>query len=362
VASNENERTSDPPEDRNVRAPLPPSVERALAEARETARTGGRRPPQAGTKAARWLALIPVTALAVMGLLMMPRAAAPEDIPLPVIDGRALAATTRDDTQRAAAARAKRLSGDLLAVGTAMRAFNKAQLPGALPTDATDARVKLDYALKGLASEDASWVFDGLKALRALQLEGFLVEVAEYEATGKVTPELQELAGAFIERMESAGWVANHRVLMDDAQRRAAYKLVWTAAVGLDQNPNMALSIDEQRVLYTLYLRRPHVPEIQRVSLEGLRRDAKNEAECARAGANEQLAREGWRIDKIRKLGQIDPAYPAGYAAGVGYYRAGRYEQAAEAFRLWIEAHPDGPYSIRARNHLKAALTASGPS
>jgi hypothetical protein len=361
VASDENEGKSHPERESAPPPALPPAVERALAEAREVARTGDR-VPRAGTKGARWLALIPVTALAVTGLLMMPRATPAEDVPLPVIDVRALAAAKRDDAARAAAARTTRLPGDLLAVGSAMRAFNKAQVRGANPTDASEARLKLDDALKGLASNDAAQVFDGLKALRAVQLDGFLAEVTEFEATGKSTPELDELGGAFIDRMVSAGWVSKGRVLLDDAQRRAAYKLVWTAAVGLEQNPNLALSIDEQRALYTLYLRRPHPPEVQRLSLEGLRRDAKNDEECARAGANEQLARETWRNDKIKKLAQIDPTYPAAYALGVGYYRAGRYELAADAFRAWLEAHPEGPYSIRARNHLKAAITAYGPS
>ena len=41
---------------------------------------------------------------------------------------------------------------------------------------------------------------------------------------------------------------------------------------------------------------------------------------------------------------------------------SGRYDASAEAFRAWLDKHPDGPYSLRARNHLKAALAAYGPS
>jgi hypothetical protein len=47
---------------------------------------------------------------------------------------------------------------------------------------------------------------------------------------------------------------------------------------------------------------------------------------------------------------------------GVAYYRVGRYDTSLEAFRSWIEKHPDGPLSLRARNHMKAAMAAYGPS
>lgn len=309
---------------------------------------------------ARWLAVVPVTAAILLMLLLMPRATAPEDIPLPRIDGKALEATRRDDTQRAAAARATRLPGVVLLVGSSLRALNSAQVKAAPPEDIGSARAALEHAFRTVANEEGG--FESLRTLRALQLEAFLAEVERYESTGERAQELDELGGGFVERMGAAGWIDGKRVLLDDAQRRAAYKLVWAASIGAERVPQLALTLDEKRALYTLYLTQPHAPEAQRPSYESMRRSAANEAECKRANAQEKLDAELWRLEKVRRLGEFDPDYPTAYAVGVASFRAGRYDQASTAFQQWIEKHPDGPLSIRARNHLKASLTMYGPS
>ena len=215
--------------------------------------------------------------------------------------------------------------------------------------------------MRGLAARDSKQVIDQLKTLRAVQLDEFLAEVERFEATGQQSPDLVELAGAFISRMNDGGWVQGRRLLLDDAQRRAAFKMVWTAMVGGDGTPELAVALDEQRALYTLYLVRPHVPDGQRASFEVMRRGAASDDECRTVASKERLAAEMWRADKIRKLGELDPAYPTSYALGVAYYRAGRYDMSMEAFRSWMDRHPDGPLALRARNHWKAAFLANGP-
>lgn len=296
-----------------------------------------------------------------MFLLMVPRATPPEDIPLPQVDGVALRAIAQDDAARAQDARTNRLPSDVLAVGTALRAINKAAAAGASEAVGSS-RATLDDALRGLAARETKQVVEQLKTLRAVQLEAFLAEVQRFESTGQQSPELLEVSGSFIDRMSDAGWVHGQHVVLDDAQRRAAFKLVWTAMVGGEQTPELVLALDEQRVLYTLYLVRPHVPDGQRVSFEAMRRGAASDDECRTVAAKERLAAELWRADKIRKLGELDPAYPTGYALGVAYYRAGRYDMSMDAFRSWMDRHPDGPLALRARNHWKAALLANGPS
>lgn len=333
---------------------VPPAVRRALAADRLLGA-----PPPAPTSS-RWLALIPVTAALLVFLLIVPRSTPPEDIPLPQIDAAALSAAVTDDTARARDARANRLPGDVLAVGTAMRAINKAAAAGS-SEDVSPARATLADALRGLAARDPKQVADQLRTLRAVQLEEFLAEVQRFEATGQQSPDLLELGGGFIARMGDAGWVQGRNVVLDDSQRRAAFKLVWTAIVGGDSAPELALALDEQRALYTLYLARPHVPDGQRLSFEVMRRGASSDDECRTVASKERLAAELWRAEKIRKLGEIDPSYPTSYALGVAYYRAGRYDMSMEAFRSWMDRHPDGPLALRARNHWKAAFSANGP-
>jgi hypothetical protein len=344
VSSDDNETEKD-----EALAALPAAVKRALSDARAPA-----------AKSSRWLALIPVTSALLMFLLMVPRGTPPEDVPLPQIDGVALRAVVRDDSARAARARANRLPGDILAVGSALRAINKASAAGTVE-EVGPARATLDAALRGLGARDPKEVVDQLKTLRAVQLEAFLAEVERFESTGQQSPELLELAGGFIDRMSDVGWVRGRKVLLADAERRVAFKLVWTVLVG-EVARELALALDEQRVLYTLYITRPHVPDAQRTSFEAMRRGAASDDECRTVASKARLAAELWRADKIRKLGEIDPTYPTGYALGVAYYRAGRYDMSMDAFRAWVEAHPDGPLALRARNHWKAAFLANGPS
>jgi TolA-binding protein len=73
----------------------------------------------------------------------------------------------------------------------------------------------------------------------------------------------------------------------------------------------------------------------------------------------EAMAAEGWRLDKVRRIGALDPAYPTAYAVGVAHYRHKDYEAAVESFRDWIDAHPNGPWTLRARNYIRAALERS---
>ena len=53
---------------------------------------------------------------------------------------------------------------------------------------------------------------------------------------------------------------------------------------------------------------------------------------------------------------KLDHDYPAAFARGVLYYRAGAYEASADSFRAVLATRPDGPWTLRAKNHLLEAL------
>jgi hypothetical protein len=308
-------------------------------------------------KGGRWLALVPVTIGVFSLFLLMPRATEPSFIPLPRVDERVLDKAARADDALAEAAERTRLPSDVLAVGSGVRAVN------ALGRDADDretisAKSTLDDAVRHVALRPGGEA--DLLALRALQTRRFLDEVARFETTGESSRELVELGGGFVDRMRSASWVVGRRVLLSDLQRRAAYHAMWNALTGVDGLRALAPSLDEQRALFALYLKHPHPPEARRAELEAQRRGADDRVACARAIAEEQRAAELWRAEKIQKLGAVDPAYPTSYALGVAYYRAGRYDLASNAFRAYVDAHPDGALALRARNHLKASLSAHG--
>src|SRR5262249_54810325 len=153
-----------------------------------------------------------------------------------------------------------------------------------------------------------------------------------------------------------AGWAVNRRVLLSEGQRRVAFKTVWNSLVGVDKRPAFAITLDEQRDLYSFYFTHPHPADSHRRSLATQRRHAEAPEACVRADAEERRQSAIWLADKIKKLQMIDPAYPATYALGVAYYHGGRYDLSIEAFNAFINAHPDGCYALRAKNHLRAAL------
>jgi hypothetical protein len=331
----------------------PGRVERALAEARAAARADHAR------KEGRWLAAVPLVAGGLILALMMPRSAPPEAIPLPRIDGRALAAIERGDDARAARAEAERLPGYVLAIGSAFRSLNGLG-SGAYEADRIDARRRLEATMRDLPRDGNVNVEEDLLALRAVQIRHFLDALADWEASGRVSDDLVDLGGSFLERAGEAGWVVEdahgRHVMMSESARRVAFKIVWSSLLGVEGRRAFNLALDEERALYSFYLEHPRAPESNRLNLELERKGADTPEACARVNADERRQRELWRADKIKRLGVIDPSYPAVYAAGVAYFRAGRYDLATEAFDAFLRDHPDGAYAARAKNHLKAAV------
>jgi len=338
-------------DENDQRPPLPERVAKALAKARAAADADRKR------SGGRVLALVPVAIAAIMLALMMPRATAPDVVPLPRVDARALAAIARDDDARARRAEASRLPTDVLAVGGAFREIEVAD-PSGDDVAAADARRRLVGALSGLLPRES--LDADLAALRALQTRHFLDALAAWERSGEVSGELKELGGRFLERAREAGWIEDRRVILDDTERRVVFKTVWNALIGVDGKAALAITLDEQRALYAFYLRHPHPAEGARGALVAARQAATTPAACAKVNLDETRQTELWRAEKIKKLGAIDATYPTGYALGVAYYRAGRFDLSADAFQSWLEKHPDGPWALRTKNHLKAALLAHG--
>ena len=81
-------------------------------------------------------------------------------------------------------------------------------------------------------------------------------------------------------------------------------------------------------------------------------------AEVAQDASAEPPAELDALFEKIRELARVDPTFPGALAEGVVLFRLGRYEAAAVAFERHLAAFPDGPWTLRARNYLKAALEA----
>jgi hypothetical protein len=312
---------------------------------------------QSGQNTSTKLIFVPLVIAVLMGALAMPRAVPPREYPVPTIDAAALAKEMADEHALAEEARAHLLDADVRALGGAIRQFNAAQVRDDVTAGArykADIATKLRLAVAGGARP--------ILALRAVQTEDFLTEVARFEQTGARTLELDELGGTFLDAMARVGWVRGslgdprpRKVILDLAERRAAFKQTWNKVAGVAERPEFALSRDDARALYAFYLRNPHAPESQRNALAMARTTTKDVATCERIDEGERVATMGWAVTKMRELAAIDPSYPLDYARGIALFHAHDYGAAVQAFRGWLEAHPDGPWTLRARNYLLAS-------
>jgi hypothetical protein len=302
------------------------------------------------------LSVVPVGFALAFGVLLLPRRIVPESVPVPLTDMRAIARAAAADHELAEAARREPLPGPVRALGSAVRAFHTLEASDEDNLRALgDARREVDVQLAdALRAGD-----EPLLRLRAVELEGFLEEVRRFESTGAETAELAALSGAFVRTMRNEGWCTGHTLAAGPAALRGMYKEMWNGFLGLDARPAFALSLDERRAVFALYLSMPHPSPRMRETIEASRRGARDADECKAVDAAERRAIERWRLDRIDRLAAFDPSYPAAYARGVATYRAGDYVAAAEAFRVWLHEHPDGPLSLRAEGYLRAAAAAA---
>jgi hypothetical protein len=261
---------------------------------------------------------------------------------------RALEAGAAHDAAIAEQARRDPLPAVVRALGGAIRDYHMLEVAGA---DARAARSAVGTSLvQALAQGD-----DALLALRALQLEGFLRELRRFEEDGVESDELMALGGRFVPSLTAAGWCVGRTILPGEPTRRAMFKEMWNGLVGVEAKPAFSLSLDEQRALYAFTLAHPHPTASMRAALDAARRGAHDAASCRALDEAERVAAEEWRIQRIDRLAEIDPAYPAAFARGVASYRRADYRAASAAFRRWLAAHPEGPLALRAQTFLRAA-------
>jgi hypothetical protein len=306
-----------------------------------------------GPRAGRSLALIPFFVATLSGALVLPRKVAPETLPLPWLDDRLVARDLSADAELVQQARKMPLSPSVRALGSAIREFHTAEEEDSKDVVLTDARAAIDRARTELIDKDKD---DEIRALRAVQMVAFLDEVRRFERTGKESSELKALGGTFLRRMRREGWCHDAVVVLNDLERRAMFKANWNRLVEIERNPAFALSEQETRAMYTLYFTHPHPSEPQRAALALARAQAKDSATSARIDDGELAAAQAWLLTKLAEYEAIDPAYPGAIARGVAYYRRHQYANAARAFSQWLKAHPDGPWTLRTRNYLRASI------
>jgi len=307
------------------------------------------------------LSLVPIGVAVVFGSLLLPRAALPDAVPLPIADARELARVRTSDMELAESTRTRPLTPNVRAVGSALRAFHTAEAANAGADALAQARHAVEDALReawepnsaaGSAAGDAE-----LLRLRAVELEIFMTEVQRFESSGVESSELDAVGGNFVRSMRAENWVEGHDVVPKRDALRAMYKQMWNAFLGLDGRKPFDLSLDEVRALYAFYLLHPHPSSAAREAIASARRVPAASSRALALDDAERAATEAWRLEKIGRLSVLDPSYPADFARGAANLRRGDTQAAAKALRDWLNAHPEGPLALRAQNYLRLALS-----
>jgi hypothetical protein len=182
-----------------------------------------------------------------------------------------------------------------------------------------------------------------LAQLEAVQNELFRAALRDWEARHAPNADARELGGDFLQQAEARGWVERGRLRLTESQRRVLFKLRWAHLLGLSSVNDLAPSIEEWREYYGIFINTPAAPTRARGGAPG-----RSRAEAVR----EQL-------DSVNALRRRDPSYRADLARGILELRSGRYADAEVSLRRDLEAHPTGPWRLRAQN-LYATAVASG--
>lgn len=263
--------------------------------------------------------------------LAIPRAAEPTLLPLPQPDRRVLARARAEEAALADEARRTPLSFRVRAVGDALRRLGAGTVAG---KGVPQGILRDLQALAAQARAEAGG--RSLLALRSVQTELFVAAAREWERTGKVGTELRELGGDFPEIAEQRGFRQKGNLLLDDEELGTLFRMRFCELTQTKGSPPLSPSLDEYRAFYSLLLR--HAP-----------------AGDSAAGADRTA------LLAVAALEKLDPRYPAAFARGVLLYRSGARAAAAEAFRDQLLRREDGPFRLRARNHLLAVLAELPP-
>lgn len=276
-----------------------------------------------------------------VAILVVPRPVTPHGVPAPVIDRLALERVALADERLAEQAAEQPLPHDVRALGGAVRAFGAADAAGD-ERGLVDARTRMvDAARRSLAHG-----IEPLLMLRAYQTRTFLDALEEWRWTGQESADLVELGGGILSLLRRHRWVDEAetpiRILASRPALRAMFKKRWNEITGLTDGEPTRLALDEERALARFLLRYPTLPA-------GLER--RRPLDDPRATfENEYLLR------KIDDLAALDSSYPAAFARGIVLYRLRRYDESIRAFQAHLDAHPDGPYTLRVQNFLRAAI------
>jgi hypothetical protein len=267
-------------------------------------------------------ALLVVSIAALSALLVVPRQVEPQWVPPPRVDRREQRQLHEREAQRSTRARAG-LPLELRAVGEAFRRFGRI----ATAEDAGPDLARREL-LDRLAVAQSKHGDEPLLELRALQTELFVAAMAT-SSDSEPTPERVELGGSLFALGVKRGWFAPGPNRARPDELGTLFRVYWADVLRLRRHP-FAPTLNEWRAYYRFLLSQPN-------------RNAQTRAHDL------QLA-----LGYVAALVREDLDYPSYLARGVLLYQQGNLQEAAAQLLAHLQQHPDGPWTLRAKNYLAA--------
>jgi hypothetical protein len=138
-----------------------------------------------------------------------------------------------------------------------------------------------------------------------------------------------------VDRAGQYGWIeADRKLALSERERAVLFEFRWIELLGVRDDPAFAPALDEWRRYYRCLLEHP-------------------QADASGAAPDGSRARLGY----VNALAKVDPEYPAALARGILHQRLGEPEEARRELDLHLQAHPRGPWALRARNHWLATFS-----
>src|SRR5512133_212936 len=283
-----------------------------------------------------WAVVFPSVGIALLSTwLALPQGTMPDYLPMPTLRQDELATLRREVLTARQRVQTRPLEYELRRVGELMRQLGRQWHQGESVSVAQRER------LRGLVRAVRAKVGDEpLNRLRAVQSQLFLLALNTWDKTGVESEDAIELGGDFLIKARQLGWLegpadctkpigvsSNRCVLSLDQDERAALFLNrWTELASSSGDDQLHIESAWKLLALRARLKQP----LRRLGVEDLR--------------------------LIDRMARADPSYPGALAKGLLLVRLGDRQQAIEAFRAQLEAHPNGPFALRARNHLVYAI------
>lgn len=278
---------------------------------------------------ARGGAGLALVAASVVALLSVPRPELPDAIPYPPVDDtRAEIELLRSRTE-AREATSVPLAVDVRGVGERVRRCGALEVSDP-QSDFERERNKLREAVLLLLQQERAAELVRLRELQAQLLTRALTRGwRRGESDAALDLELIELAARLPQHLESVrDWFADDPYFEHTV--RALFVERWGQLTGLWRHPALEPSANDWRLIHRFRVLR---------LLRGV--EAPGPTELREA---------------LAEVSKYSPQYPYDYAVGIGYYRAGAFQEAVDAFGRHLSQYPTSDWAVRAQNfRLEAA-------